>query len=220
MTYRKAVGPPEAYYKEAMQFLSYTPLASLVPERQYALATDLSLAALTGDGVFNFGEVVQSPILHCLENTEKGWLLELMNASAKGDVSGFTAITERHAADIQNTTALAARAVQVKEKITLLALVNMVFERPSSERTLSFVDIAERIQMPKDAVELVIMRALSLGLIKGCMDQVDEIVEVSWVMPRVLDTEQMKDLGERFGEWAVKVSKTKDFMEEQIPTLA
>uniref|UniRef100_A0A6U3XGS4 PCI domain-containing protein n=1 Tax=Ditylum brightwellii TaxID=49249 RepID=A0A6U3XGS4_9STRA len=220
MTYRKAVGPPEAYYKEAMQFLSYTPLASLVPERQYALATDLSLAALTGDGVFNFGEVVQSPILHCLENTEKGWLLELMNASAKGDVSGFTAITERHAADIQNTTALAARAVQVKEKITLLALVNMVFERPSSERTLSFEDIAERIQMPKDAVELVIMRALSLGLIKGCMDQVDEIVEVSWVMPRVLDTEQMKDLGERFGEWAVKVSKTKDFMEEQIPTLA
>lgn len=220
MVYRKAVGPPEAYYREAVQYLHYTPLDSLEPEERVALATDLSMAALTGEGVYNFGEVVQNPILRCLDGTSGEWLIKLMEASASGDVSQFKAVSTEHAADIAAQPALTGRADAVKEKITLLALVNMVFERPSSERTLSFDDIAERIQVPVDAVELVIMRALSLGLIKGSMDQVEGTVDVTWVMPRVLDNEQLKDLAGRFGEWAVTVSKTKDFVAEQIPTFA
>lgn len=39
-------------------FLAYTPLEGIPAEDQYNLATDISLAALTGEGVFNFGEVV------------------------------------------------------------------------------------------------------------------------------------------------------------------
>ena len=104
----------------------------------------------------------------------------------------------------------------VQEKITLLAMVGMIFDRPSSERTLAYADIAARIDLPVDQVELVVMRALSLGLIKGSMDQVDGTVDVTWVMPRVLDGPQLRALGERFGQWAVKVSKTKDYMSESI----
>lgn len=220
MVYRKAVGPPEAYYREAVQYLHYTPLDSLESEERVVLATDLSMAALTGEGVYNFGEVVQNPILRTLDGTKGEWLIKLMEASASGDVSQFKAVSTEHAADIAAQPALTGRADAVKEKITLLALVNMVFERPSSERTLSFDDIAERIQVPVDAVEPVIMRALSLGLIKGCMDQVDGTVNVTWVMPRVLDDAQLKNLAGRFGEWAVTVSKTKDYVAEQIPTFA
>merc|ERR1712008_524686 len=72
--------------------------------------------------------------------------------------------------------------------------------------------------MPTDQVELFIMRALSLGLIKGSMDQVDGTVDVTWAMPRVLDKVQMGALAGRFGEWAVKVSKTSDYMGERVPT--
>ena len=103
--------------------------------------------------------------------------------------------------------------------VTLLALVNMVFERPSLERTLSFEDIAERIAVPLEQVEWVIMRALSLGLIKGTMDQVEQTVDVTWVMPRNLDEKQMSELATRFGEWAVKVSKTQDYMLEHTASL-
>lgn len=39
-------------------FLAYTPLETIPPEERFTLATDISLAALTGEGVFNFGEVV------------------------------------------------------------------------------------------------------------------------------------------------------------------
>lgn len=219
MTYRKAVGPPEAYYREAIQYVAYTSLSDLSQEERYSLATDLSLAALTGEGVFNFGEVVTAPALKCLDGTDLYFLVELLTAGAHGDVLGFQRVADANAQAIQNQPSLVSRADAVKEKITLLALVNMVFERPSLERTLSFEDIADRVVVPLDQVEWVIMRALSLKLIKGTMDQVEQTVDVTWVMPRVLDSKQMSELATRFGEWAVKVSQTKDFMHESAGAL-
>lgn len=221
MTYRKVVGPPEAYYREAIRFLNYTSPDALAPKERLDLATDLSLAALTGEGVFNFGEILQLPILAALDTPEHGsWLVDLMKANARGDVTAFHAIANQYVTAIQAQPALASRAKTVEEKITLLALVNMIFERPSGERTLTFDEIAARIQLPVDSVELVVMRALSLGLIKGTMDQVDQTLLVNWVMPRVLDKTQMQNLSIRFSEWAVQVSKAKDYMVEQSPMLA
>jgi len=220
MTYRKAVGPPEAFYKEAISYLHYTPLESITPpSEQYKIATDLSLSALTGDGVYNFGEVVHnnSMILKVLQGTENEYLVKLMKASADGDVMALEQISNEHGAAIGKEPALINRANVIKEKITLLALVKMVFERPSNERTLSFEDIATQTKMPVDKVEWIIMRALSLGLIKGSMDQVEQTVDVTWVMPRVLDEEHMRQLALRFGEWAVEVNKTKEYMDERIP---
>mmetsp|Transcript_24436 Transcript_24436/g.52688 ORF Transcript_24436/g.52688 Transcript_24436/m.52688 type:complete len:419 (-) Transcript_24436:132-1388(-) len=219
MTYRKAVGPPEAYYREAIKYVSYTSLSDLSQEERYNLATDLSLAALTGEGVFNFGEAVTAPALQCLEGTELYYLVELLSAGARGDVLGFQRVADANAAAIQMQPSLVSRAEAVKEKITLLALVNMIFERPSLERTLSFEEIADRVVVPLDQVEWVIMRALSLKLIKGMMDQVDQTVDVTWVMPRSLDNKQMAELATRFGEWAVKVSKTQDYMLEHTGAL-
>lgn len=220
MTYRKAVGPPEAFYKEAISYLHYTPLDMITPpSAQFALATDLSLSALTGKGVYNFGEVVHNNklILDVLNGTENEYLVKLMQASANGDVDSLEQTSKDYEGAIAKQPALVNRADVVKEKITLLALVNMVFERPSSERTLSFEDIAVRTKMPIDQVELIIMRALSLGLIKGSMDQVEQTVDVTWVMPRVLDETHMRQLASRFGEWAVKVSQTREYMTEHVP---
>lgn len=220
MTYRKAVGPPEAFYKEAISFLHYTPLDTISPmSEQFSLATDVSLSALTGEGVYNFGEVVHnnSLILNVLNGTENEYLVKLMQASANGDVTSLEQISATYAESIAKQPALVNRAEVVKEKITLLALVNMIFERPSSERTLSFEDIAVRTKMGLEQVELIVMRALSLGLIKGSMDQVDQTVDVTWVMPRVLDEANMRQLADRFGEWAVKVSQTREYMSEHVP---
>lgn len=35
------------------------------------------------------------------------------------------------------------------------------------------------------------MKALSLGLLKGSIDEVDQKVHMTWVQPRVLDLEQV-----------------------------
>jgi len=218
MLYRKHVGPPEAFYQEALNYLNYTSVSDIPGEDAYTLATDLSLAALTGEGVFHFGEVVLSlEILKVLKGTQNEWLMELMRCCADGDVGQFMAVTNRPDVQekIQAQPALTARADAVKEKIVLLSLINLVFERPSHERKISFEEIATRCMLSstKD-VEKVVMRALSLGLIRGEIDQVDQEVFIYWVMPRVLDTSQMMALSKRFGEWAVKSSKVADHMIE------
>ena len=48
---------------------------------RYALAVDISLAALTGDGVFNFGEVLATPILQVLQQTPQAWLSQILRVS-------------------------------------------------------------------------------------------------------------------------------------------
>jgi 26S proteasome regulatory subunit N9 len=69
----------------------------------------------------------------------------------------------------------------VKEKVALLALMVLIFHRPSHERNISFSDIASATRLPLNQVEWLVMRALSLGLIKGSIDQVDSMVSVHWV---------------------------------------
>jgi PSD13 N-terminal repeats len=57
--YHKVNGPPEAFYKNAMYYLAYTPLDLLPQEAQSALAFDLCLSALVGENIFSFGELVR-----------------------------------------------------------------------------------------------------------------------------------------------------------------
>jgi 26S proteasome regulatory subunit N9 len=97
--------------------------------------------------------------------------------------------------------------------------VELVFSKPASERTLPFTDIAQGLEIPLEQVEWVIMRAFSVELMKGIMDQVAGEVHVTWILPRALGKEQMADLAARFGEWASKVSKIKAYMQEESPTL-
>lgn len=46
--------------------------------------------------------------------------------------------------------ALVSRAAFTKEKIALLCLVNMVFERPSQDRNIPFHEIAARTKLRED----------------------------------------------------------------------
>lgn len=48
--------------------------------------------------------------------------------------------------------ALVSRATFTKEKIALLCLMNMVFERHSQDRNIPFEEIAARTKLPVDQV--------------------------------------------------------------------
>jgi hypothetical protein len=42
---------------------------------------------------------------------------------------------------------------------------------------------------------------MSLGLVKGIIDGVEEVVNVTWVQPRVLDKGQLNLLHDQLGTW-------------------
>lgn len=59
------------------------------------------------------------------------------------------------------------------------------------------------------------MKALSLGLIKGIIDEVDQQISVTWVQPKVLDHEQIKVIVGQLNDWSERVKRTLLNVEEQ-----
>ena len=60
---------------------------------------------------------------------------------------------------------------------------------------------------------------IDIGLIKGVVDGVDQVLEAQWVEPHVLDAPQIKTLSTRLGEWAGRVQETLVFIENQTPDM-
>jgi 26S proteasome regulatory subunit N9 len=48
---------------------------------------------------------------------------------------------------------------------------------------------------------MLVMKAMSLELVKGSIDEVDKTVHIEWIMPRYLNKEHMQILADRLGEW-------------------
>jgi 26S proteasome regulatory subunit N9 len=59
------------------------------------------------------------------------------------------------------------------------------------------------------------MKALSLGLIKGSLDEVDQAVNVTWVQPKVLDRQQINIVVNQLTDWSERVKRTLVAVEEQ-----
>jgi 26S proteasome regulatory subunit N9 len=60
---------------------------------------------------------------------------------------------------------------------------------------------------------------LQARLVEGNIDQVDEVVHVSWVQPRVLGIDQVKSLRDRLDTWIGKVDATLLSVEAETPDL-
>ncbi|KAB8293248.1 hypothetical protein EYC80_007580 [Monilinia laxa] len=59
------------------------------------------------------------------------------------------------------------------------------------------------------------MKALSLGLLRGSIDQVDEIARINWVQPKVLDMTQIDGMRTRLGEWDSSVETLGNWIESK-----
>jgi 26S proteasome regulatory subunit N9 len=54
-------------------------------------------------------------------------------------------------------------------------------------------------------VEWLVMKAFALGLIRGTIDQVQEVVYIQWIQPRVLSIEQVQKMKERMNTWTNEI---------------
>lgn len=217
--YHKKLGNASQYYKQSLLFLAYVQLETLSLEEQRRLAYDLILSSLISDEVYSFGELVSQPLLKSLNGTDSQWMIQLLNAFYKGDIKAYHKLFETSKDKFNQEKSLVSNAQFLSEKISILGLIELIFNKPSQNRSISFKEIAQATFLKAEEVELLVMRALSVGLIKGEIDEVSQVVIVDWIQPRVLSLEQVGTLRDKVDEWKEHVKKTLFSLEEQSQEL-
>ncbi|PQE31731.1 proteasome regulatory particle subunit protein [Rutstroemia sp. NJR-2017a WRK4] len=199
-----------SYYKNALLYLACIDLKDLTPSERRSRAYDLSIAALVSDTIYNFGELLLHPILDSLVKDD-AWLRDLLFAFNRGDLGAYDVL----AGHIDSNPLLSQHRDGLKQKIYLAALTETVFRRPPHDRTMTFRTISEETKVRPDEIEHLIMKALSLGLLRGTIDQVDEIARINWVQPKVLDMTQIDNMRTRLQEWDSSVNSLGNWIESK-----
>ncbi|XP_034186446.1 regulatory particle non-ATPase 9 isoform X2 [Osmia lignaria lignaria] len=182
-------GKHAEYYRTALRYLGCIDLNSLSRQEQEQHAFFLGLAALLGEGVYNLGELLAHPVLQSLkEKLKPQW---------------------------SKVADLAAQELKLRQKISLLCLMEMTFKRQANNRQLTFAEISQETRLPLGEVELLVMKALAQGLVRGAIDQVAETVNMTWVQPRVLDRTQIAGMVQRLDGWCKDVSSMERLLESR-----
>jgi 26S proteasome regulatory subunit N9 len=210
--YFKATMDYSQYYKNALLYLACVQLEDLSGPEREERAHDLALCALLADSIYNFGELLMHPVLDSLKATPREFLRDLLFAFNAGDIGKFDVLSS----SFQKQPLLAQNINFLRQKICLMALIELVFKRPGDGRRIPFATIAQETRLPQDEVEHLLMKALSLDLLRGKVDQVDQVIHVEWVQPRVLDKNQIAGLRMQISKWQSRVTSLATSVAKQL----
>lgn len=198
------------YYRTALLYLACIDVSSLSPEERHKRAYYLSVAALVSNSIYNFGELLLHPILDALaQSADDSWLRDLLFAYNRGDLAAYDVLSD----NIISNKLLNDNSIHLRQKIYLAALTEAVFRRPPHERTMTFLTISLETKVQPDEIEHLIMKALSLGLLRGSIDEVGEVAHITWVQPKVLDMKQIGNMRQRLLDWDTNVNQLGNWIE-------
>lgn len=198
------------YYRTALLYLACIDLSTLPEVERHRRAYFLSVSALVSSSIYNFGELLLHPILDALaKNEDDAWLRELLFAYNRGDLTSYDTLSD----NISDNKLLNDHSTHLRQKIYLAALTEAVFRRPPHDRTMTFATIAHETKVKPNEIEHLVMKALSLGLLRGTIDQVDGIAHITWVQPKVLDMKQIGNMRERLLDWDSSVNQLGNWIE-------
>lgn len=149
------------------------------------------------------------PILDSLVNTPHSWLRDLLFAFNRGDLGGYAVLEN----NLSKSPLLDQHKTFLWQKISLSALTEAVFRRPPHDRAMTFATIASETHVQPQEIEILIMKALSLGLLRGSIDQVAQIARINWVQPKVLDMKQIDSMRLRLKDWDSSVNQLGNWIE-------
>lgn len=192
-------GNDEQFYRFSLQYLAYTP-ADQVPNAQL-LAVELAVAVLVAENLYNLGELLEQPVFVSLKSTPDAQLYNLILLCYEGKVADFEAALQAPGLP----EALIRGKEALLQKVRILAVMEMAFRRERGK--LSFEEIAHVGCVPLNGVEWLLMKAMSKGLLKGEIDQVEGVVVFNYVQPRVLDRSRLEQIKGRIKTWQATVGE-------------
>ena len=136
------------------------------------------------------------------EFAENAWILEILVSLHEGDLDSFMNAIAKYQDKVSKTPLSTPDArVCITKKTATLALMDLAFRKNKNERVLTFNEIAKHCRIGANEIELLVIKAINMNLIKGIIDQVSQTVEISWVHSRVLDKTRMKLLMDKIDSW-------------------
>ena len=195
----------ENFYKSSLQFLAYTPANELSAEDKKQWSIKMGMAVLLGKNIFNIAELLDKEILNSLVGSDFQWLYDLLMTLGRGQITEFTAAIQKYQDFVSRFPAIMKEMSYLDQKVRILAFLELLFNCGKDERCLTFTQLAAHCKVQVNEVEMLVMKAMSLELVRGSIDEVDQTVQIDWIMPRYLSMDHLAVLVTRMDEWDVKM---------------
>ncbi|KAI5960661.1 RPN9 [Candida pseudojiufengensis] len=192
------------FYKNGLLYLSS--VSSLNQDEKIKLCYDLCISALLGDKVYNFGELILHEILQEFnnENSNYYWLYQLIQNLNSGNLKEFN---KWKIIAFEKSPFLKNHELFLNQKIIIMSLLELISLKSTTNKRLTFKEITEFTGTPINDVEHLIIKCFSLKLIQGYINQIDEILIVTWLQPRILNLNQVHSLYTHLVDWDNKVEQ-------------
>lgn len=206
----KLLGDFNSAYYNNLLFLACIPNIQEL-ERKEFIVEDICINGLLGDKIYNFGEIIMHEIFNYLGNQ---WLKELILSLNNGDLVTFEKLISNE--KYKDFNLISGKIEFLTQKLCIMAFIELVFNKPSTNRCITYNEILQKISLIKNGkeIESLLMKCLSLGLIKGLINQVEENVEVSWIQPRTMTLTQIQNMKDKIEIWNEKVASLNRYMGE------
>ncbi|KEG14050.1 proteasome regulatory non-ATPase subunit [Trypanosoma grayi] len=197
------------FYQNAFETVKSAERAEMpiIESDMMELVNTTAIAALLSEETYNFGKLLNdSHFTERLANSKRhAWILEWLRLCNDGKVEAFEQYAAAHKAQIEAYPALSEALPSIMRKVRLMALLHLVFYTPFNERTFTFDVIARRCAVAEDRVEPLLLAALAQGVVMGKIDGLTNEVHITWVEPRVLSLQEVKELAVHVSRWKEKV---------------
>lgn len=203
------------YYDSIMTFLAYFEKSKLSGEENLEICERTILSALVCESILNFGEIMKMEILGFIKDfEEKKVLWEMIAIFNKGDVTEFLNFYEKNKNKIESIPLLKSKIAQLDRKIRVISLYDCIFfsENSFNKQFISFQEICNITKISKFEVEKLLIHVLSIELIKGYIDEAEEMFYIKSLKPRNLDVKRLEQLREKFGNWMEGILESREFV--------
>jgi 26S proteasome regulatory subunit N9 len=205
------------FYNNAFQYLAYE--TKMTNEEKLDLCYKMCSAMLIGEKLYNFAELIEKDFFKLMHGTQYEWISNLILSFNSAKVDQFLSMVNQNKKKIMDNPILKEKADFLPIKIRIAALLDLIFQKNKTERTLSFDEICKVCQTEEDKIEYISMKALSHGLIKGYIDQVEKQLIVNWIQPKYLDKEKIVLMQDRFNAWIDKANRVLGDLQDNASVL-
>eukprot|EP01053_Blabericola_migrator_P002306 Blabericola_migrator_1__2305@NODE_1640_length_4114_cov_138_288115_g1068_i0_p1_GENE_NODE_1640_length_4114_cov_138_288115_g1068_i0NODE_1640_length_4114_cov_138_288115_g1068_i0_p1_ORF_typecomplete_len423_score64_53PCI/PF01399_27/4_9e02PCI/PF01399_27/5_4e06IDEAL/PF08858_10/0_26_NODE_1640_length_4114_cov_138_288115_g1068_i018163084 len=189
--YQWRMGNLDEFYRHGMFYLRGTNLDQMLQSDHIDLAENLCKAVILSKTQYSFTELLQHEILKIISPggaayPQRGLMRDCLVICNSGDHQMLQVFVNERCSQLEQANILADLPL-IQDKTTVFSLLELAFMKPQKARVLTFGEISETCKVPMDKIEILVMKVMSHGLMKGLIDAIDQTVSFTTLQPRLLD---------------------------------